>query len=156
MFLCFTILRHYFRARCDQTKGFSCYLSSYLIIYHFLSSLASLQTPEDVACSRGKHEAVKVLKGYAEVCGSMVMKGCVLNLDVFLSHFQSFALCLVLITYSLSLSFILSIFCFWIVWNTAGGHQRACMWLEEVTFVNKSEKNDIHMKDEVEGRLWIV
>ena len=68
-----------------------------------MSSLASLQTPEDVAHSNGKCEAVKVLKGYAEVCGSVVMKGCVLNLNAFLSHFQSFALCLVLITYSLSL-----------------------------------------------------
>ena len=69
----------------------------------FLSSLASLQTPEDLACS-GKHEAVKVLKEYAEVCGSVVMKGCVLNLDAFLSHSQSIALCLMLITHFLSLS----------------------------------------------------
>ena len=60
----------------------------------FLSSLPSLQTPEDRARSEGKHEAVKVLKEYAEVCGSVMMKGCVLNLDVYLS-FSKLSLCLV-------------------------------------------------------------
>ena len=92
-------------------KGFSNYPSFYLIVFYFHVHFASLQAPEDVAHSYGKQDAVKVLKEYADVCGSVVMKGCVLNLNAFLSHFQSFALCLVLITYSLSLSFILSIFC---------------------------------------------
>ena len=55
---------------------------------------------------------MKVLKEYAEVCGSVMMKSCVLNLIALLSHSQSIALCLVQITYSLSLSFILSIFYF--------------------------------------------
>ena len=126
-----------------------------LISCHFLSSLFFLQTPEDSACSNGKNEAVRVLKEYAEVCESVMMKDCMLKFNAFISHFQSFALCLVLITYFLSLSFILSIFCFWIVLYTAGGHQRACMWLEEVTFVNESEMNDIQMKAKVEGWWWI-
>ena len=88
-------------------KGFSNYPSSFLIIYHFLPSLATFQTPEDSAHSNGKHEAVKVIKEYAEVCGSVVMKVYVLNLDAFLSHPQRISLCLVLIThfsFSLSLS----------------------------------------------------
>ena len=50
-----------------EQKGFSYYPSSYLIICHFLSSLPSHQTPEDSARLYGKHEAVKVLKEYAEV-----------------------------------------------------------------------------------------
>ena len=99
-----------FRARCDWTKGFSSWLfypSSFLIVCHIISSLLSLQTPEDTAFSAHKHETVKLLKEYAKVCGSVVLKGCVLNLDVFSSHSQSVALCLVLITTSLpfSLSF---------------------------------------------------
>ena len=80
-----------------------------LIICHFFAFVTSLQTPVDVACSEGNHEAVKVLKEYAEVCGSEVKKGCVLNLDAFLPHSQSNALYLMLITCSLSLSTSLSL-----------------------------------------------
>ena len=72
----------------------------------FLTSLPSLQTPEDYARSHGKHEAVKILKEYAEVCGSVVMKGCVWNLDAFLFQSQCFSFSLVLITRSLSLSLL--------------------------------------------------
>ena len=49
-----------------------------------LSTLASLKIPEDYASSKGNHEAVRVLKEYAEVCVRVVMKGSLLNLDAFL------------------------------------------------------------------------
>ena len=87
-------------------------------------SLASLQTPEDLAHANGNCEVAKILKEYAEVCGSVVMKGCVLNLDAFLSHFQSIAL-------SLSLSQLLFFsLCHWLLFAlilNSVGHQRACL-----------------------------
>ena len=73
-------LKYFFRGRCEK-----------IVIFVFL---ASLQTPADLAHLQGKHEAVKVLKDYAEVCD----EGCLLNFP----FTQSVALYLVLITSFLS------------------------------------------------------
>ena len=82
-----------------------------------------LQTPEYYAHSLGKHETVKVLQEYAEVCGSVVMKGCVLNLH-FLSHHES-----VILFHKLKSKLPVKPFsAFWLLFTltlNAGGCQRA-------------------------------
>ena len=103
--------------------------NGYFYFVIFLSSLSSLQTPEVLARSSGKHEAVKVLKEYAEVWWKAVCWLGWISLS-----FKAFSLCLIFITHFLSLflSFILSMF--WLqmtlILNAAGGRKRACVWLE--------------------------
>ena len=91
----------------------------------FLPSLPSLQTPEDLASSNGKHEAVKVLKEYAEVCGSVVMKGYVLSLE-----YISLALSKNLVSHILlSSNFIDILSVFWLLVITCSILTSSVIWL---------------------------